>query len=382
LATGVIRHRPGWRWAVVAGGLAILCALPALASALPVSAPAVTAGQLRSRILASAGLSFSGYAESNATFGLPSLPGLSDVTSLLDGVTRMRVWQAAPSRWRVDVLTDTGERDTYQDPASSYVWDSGSELLTKIIGRPSLRLPQAADFLPPALAVRLVREAGTAARFTVLPPRRVAGRAADGLRVVPTDPASTVGQIDVWADAATGLPLDVSVVGRGTRQPAMETHFFQVGRWTPARAILTPQRGPGTGFTTASARSLAGELNHLAPIVLPVKLAGRAVRVLPDLLPIGLYGRGLSTFAVLALGGSTGLKLLQGAQTAGGTPLSTTDGTGVLVTSSLVNVVLMHRDASSGPPGPDVTFLLAGLADPAVLEKAAATLVSRPGEVF
>ena len=106
------------------------------------------------------------------------------------------------------------------------------------------------------------------------------------------------------------------------------------------------------------------------------------MRILPDLSPIGLYGQGLSTFAVLALGGGTGLKLLQGAQTAGGTPLSTAEGTGVLVTSPLVNVVLMRRDAPSGRPGADVTFLLAGLADPTVLEQAAATLVSRPGEAF
>ena len=378
----VIGRRLGWRWALVAGGLAILCALPALASARPVSAPAVSADQLRSRILASGDLPFSGYAESNATFGLPSLPGLSDVTSLLDGVTKMQAWQASPSSWRVDVLSDTGERDTYQRAASSYVWDSGSELLTRIAGRPTVRLPRAADFLPPSLASRLLREAGRAARFTVLPPRRVAGLAADGLRVVPGDPASTVGRIDIWADATDGLPLDVQIFSRGAHHPALETHFFQVGRWTPDRAILTPQRGPGTGFSTASASSLAGELSHLLPIVLPVKLAGRPVQIIPDLLPIGIYGRGLSTFAVLALGGSTGERLLNGARAAGGIPVRSTGATGVVVSSPLVTVVLMHPDDQGRRPDADETFLLAGLADRQVLEQAAATLVSRSGEAF
>jgi hypothetical protein len=88
------------KWAAVALGLALLCGLPVIASALPVSVPALTASQLRGRILASAGESYAGYAESNATFGLPSLAGLADLTSLLDGVTKMRVWQAAPDRWR------------------------------------------------------------------------------------------------------------------------------------------------------------------------------------------------------------------------------------------------------------------------------------------
>jgi hypothetical protein len=160
---GVIRRKAGWRWGLVVLGVAVLCALPAIASALPVSAPAVTAGQLRARILASARLSYSGYAESDATFGLPSLTGLSDVTSLLDGVTKMEVWQAAPDSWRVDVLSDTGERDTYQTPRSTYIWDSGSELLTRIVGQPGIRLPRAADLLPPALASRLLQEAGTSA---------------------------------------------------------------------------------------------------------------------------------------------------------------------------------------------------------------------------
>ena len=35
------------RWAVVAVGLALLCGLPVIASALPVSVPALTASQLR-----------------------------------------------------------------------------------------------------------------------------------------------------------------------------------------------------------------------------------------------------------------------------------------------------------------------------------------------
>jgi hypothetical protein len=37
------------RWAVVAAGVALLCGLPVIASALPVSVPQLTAGQLRAR---------------------------------------------------------------------------------------------------------------------------------------------------------------------------------------------------------------------------------------------------------------------------------------------------------------------------------------------
>jgi hypothetical protein len=379
---GVIRRTLGWRWALVAGSVALLCALPVIASALPVSAPPVTAAQLRNRILASAKLPYSGYAESDATFGLPSLSGLSDVTSLLNGVSKMQVWQASPDSWRVDVLSDTGERDTYQALRSTYIWDSGSQLLTRIAGQPGIRLPRTADLVPPALATRLLREAGSSARMTVLPPRRVAGLTATGLRVVPADSASTIGQIDIWAEAANGLPLEVQILSRGARHPALETKFFQVSTWKPDRGILTPQRGPGTGFTITGARNLEGALNSLDPELLPVHLAGRDMNLIPALLPIGIYGQGLSTFAVMTLRGTTGTHLLSEAQAAGGTPLQTADGTGVVASAPLITVVLMHPDVPAGRQYIGDTYLLVGLANRQVLEQAAAELASRRGQDY
>ena len=147
------------RWAVVVAGVALLCGLPVIASALPVSVPQLTASQLRARILASADESYAGYAESNATFGLPPVSGLTGLTSLLNGVTKMRVWQATPGRWRVDVLSDAGERDTYQLSGNrSFIWNSGGQLLTEVRGPQVYRLPRAADLVPPALAQRLLSE--------------------------------------------------------------------------------------------------------------------------------------------------------------------------------------------------------------------------------
>jgi hypothetical protein len=166
----------GWRWIAVLAGVAVLCCLPALASALPVSVPNLTPQQLEQRILASQRLSFAGYAESNADFGLPPLPAFSSVTPLLDGVTRLRVWQASADRWRVDTLSDVGENDTYQLGDSTYVWDSGQQLLTGIFGAETVRLPRAADLVPSSLAVRLISWAGAGAKLSSLPPRRVAGQ--------------------------------------------------------------------------------------------------------------------------------------------------------------------------------------------------------------
>jgi hypothetical protein len=368
----LVRVRGARRWAAVAVGLAVLCGLPVIASALPVSVPALTASQLRGRILASADESYAGYAESNATFGLPPLPGLTGLTSLLDGVTKMRVWQATPTRWRVDVLSDAGERDTYElSGCRSYIWDSGAELLTEVRGRQTFRLPRPADLVPPALALRLLSEAGREATFSVIAPVRVAGRSAAGLRMTPSDPASTVGHVDIWADPASGLPLMVEIFSRGSARPALESQFFQVSSWRADPRVLTPVRSPGTGFTVTGAGNLAGALSNLGVFALPGQLAGRARLPVPEgFEAIGVYGGGLATFVVLGVRGDTGTDLVPNALSAGGTAVTVPGGTGALISAPLINAVIVR------PFGFLIAFLIAGTVSTQVLEQAATTIVT------
>ncbi len=356
-------------------GVAVLCCLPVLASALPASVPALTPRQLENRILSAQRLSFDGYAESDATFGLPPLPAFSSVTPLLDGVTRMRVWQAAPDRWRVDTLSDAGENDTYQIRGNTFVWDSGEQLLTGIYGPETIRLPRAADLVPSALADRLITEAGPGARLSPLPPRRVAGQSAAGLAISPASPQSTIERADIWASPTTGLPLLVEVFGRGSAQPALETQFLQASLWTPSGDVLTPQIGPGAGFTTTTPSDFAGVLKNLDDEVLPGSLAGFA-RERSPVVQIGVYGTGLTTFAVLTFRRGTGGQLLGDALDAGATQLTFTHGIGAVASAPLINLVLVHPYAS-----PD-TFLLVGLVSKTTLEQAAAVLAAKPDQDF
>ncbi|HUN33259.1 MAG TPA: hypothetical protein VMU95_14705 [Trebonia sp.] len=361
----------GWRWAVVVTGVALLCCLPALAAALPASVPARTPRQLEGLILGSQRMSFSGYAESNASFGLPPLPAFSSVTPLLDGVTRMRVWQASPDRWRVDTLSDTGENDTYQAGDTTFVWDSGEQLLTGIYGAEVIRLPRAADLVPSALAVRLISWAGPGARLSSLPPRRVAGQAAAGLAISPASPKSTIAQADIWAAPSTGLPLLVEIFGHDSPEPALETQFLQAGPWRADSAVLTPQRGPGTGFTSTSPGDFAGVLSNLAVERLPAALAGLARQRSP-VPQIGVYGSGLTSFAVLTFTRGTGRQLISDALSAGAARLRFPHGFGAVATAPLISLVLLH------PCRSPATILLVGLVSEATLRQAAATLAAAP----
>jgi len=357
----------------VVTGVAALCCLPVLASALPANVPGLTARQLEDRILGSQRLSFSGYAESDATFGLPPLPAFSSVTPLLDGVTRMRVWQAGADRWRVDTLSDAGENDTYQIGDDTFLWDSGQQLLTGIFGSQVIRLPRAADLVPSALAIRLINESGPGARLSVLPPRRVAGQSAAGLAITPASPRSTIARADIWASPGTGLPLRVEIYGRDSPAPALQTQFLQAGPWTPDSDVLTPRRGPGTGFTTTTPADFAGVLKNLDDEELPGRLAGFAAARSPVPL-IGVYGGGLTAFAVLTFRHGTGDQLLGDALSAGASPLTFPGGDAAVASAPLVNLVLVHPYAS-----PD-TFLLVGFVSRNALEQAAATLAAKPDQ--
>lgn len=362
-----MRARSSWRWLAVAAGVAVLCSLPVLASALPVSVPSLSAARLRARILASQSISFTGYAESNATFGLPPLGAFSSVADLLDGTTKMEVWQASPARWRVDTLSDASERDMYQaGNATQYTWDSQQELLTEITGQQAIRLPVAADLVPTALAVRIIQQAGSRATFATLPPRRVAGQDAAGLRITPTDPSSTIGQVDIWANPDTGLPLLVDIIARGGGKPALESQFFQVSPWHPRNSLLTPRRVPGTGFTITSANDFRSVLSNVLARPLPTTLDGRAETSMP-VFGIGVYGTGLARFAVLAIRG--GRSLVDDAISAGATQFTDQFSAGAYASAPLVNLVLIHE------PYSHTVFLLAGLVSRTVLMRAALDLV-------
>jgi hypothetical protein len=285
----------------------------------------------------------------------------------------MRVWQAAPDHWRVDTLSDAGENDTYQIRDGTFVWDSGAQLLTAILGPQVIRLPRAADLVPTALSVRLINEAGPGAELNLLPPQRVAGQSAAGLAVTPASPQSTIARAEIWASPETGLPLLVDVFGRGSAQPALETRFLQVGPWTPDGDVLTPQRGPGTGFTTTTPADFAGIARNLDDELLPRSLAGfaRAPSPVPR---IGVFGSGLTAFAVLTFRHGTGGQLLSDALDAGAAPLTVPHGEAAVASAPLVNLVLVHPYAS-----PD-TFLLVGLISQGALEQAATALAAKPDQ--
>jgi hypothetical protein len=368
----VVRRQARRRWSVVACGVVVLCAVPVLIAALPVPASPLTATALRARILGSSGVAYQGYAESSVDLGLPSLPFLGNVSVLLDGITDQYAWYRSPGHWRADVITGTGESDTYQAGAALYQWSYGRDLLTRIVGDQPVRLPRAADLLPPALARRLLGFASPADHLSRLPSKRIAGVDAAGLRLVPADPDTTVGAISIWADPGNGLPVEVDLTGRGASQPILVARFLELNESRPALATVTPHPAPDVGVATAELPDVTGILNGFGP-PLPGQLAGdRRVAVAGGLEDVAAYGTGFSRFAVLTLPFRDGITAMNAARDAGAAEVSLSSGTALVIQTPLLTVLL----AQSQFGGP--VYLLTGAVTAAVLQNAAAALLLRP----
>lgn len=376
----VVRREARRRRLVVAALVTALCSIPAVIAALPVARSSLGVDQLRARIIESARAPYQGLVESRGSLGLPDLPGLGDVTDLLGSTTRMRVWYDSPRRWRLDVITPTGERGLRQSQEDITIWDYERNFLTRVVGEPPVRLPRGSDLTPPELARRMLAMAAARDRLTELPGRRVAGVTAAGLRLAPADPTTRVGHVDVWADPASGLPVAVQVNARGNDRAVLLTRFLDLRQRRPAASVMAISPPPGTPIIEASAPDLISRLARFLLYRLPDRLAGRPALSVTGTnatdAAVRAYGDGFSTFAVLPVPGRFGRRLLDAAQEAGAAEIEITDPAGVpRAQAFVIRTPLLTALAVAGQ---ERTFLLAGPVEQKLLVTAAAELITEP----
>ncbi|MEV4056042.1 hypothetical protein AB0J55_32950 [Amycolatopsis sp. NPDC049688] len=352
------------RWAVVAAVAAVLVSAPSVVAALAPAGAVGDPARLRDLVLGSAGRPYQGYAESAGSLALPELPNLAAVTALFSMRTPMRVWYAGPDRYRVDILGTAGEHDVYRLPDGEYTWDYGDNTLTELIGDPGVRLPRGGDLLPPELARRILR-AAHGDPVSALPGRNVAGVAASGFRLVPADPDTTIGRVDVWADPATGVAVRVELTARGQDSPILVTEFQQLEQTAPV--VQAPRPVLGSGFTVASAPDVTDTLGAYSQVPLPARLAGRAVASsdFGGVQGAALYGSGLASFAVIAVPRTVANAASEAAGKAGAVQVRLAAGNVVQLSITPLSLGIVRSSVSRR------SYLLAGTVTPAVLKSVA-----------
>jgi hypothetical protein len=358
------------RWAAVGAVLAVLVALPLIIRVWPVQAAEVSPATLREKIRASVNQPYQGYAQAIGSLGLPSLPQLSDVTNLLSTTTELRTWYAAPDRWRVDQIGPGEEQDLYERPEGEYRWDYTDEQLVQVIGAQPVRLPRPADFTPPELGRRVV--AATAGDpVEALKDRRIAGQAAQGLRITPADKSTTIAHIDIWALPGNGLPLQVEITPKGVLQPVLTARFLEIDPTAPSADIITPpEPRAGIGYTTTETPDLVSAINRFSRATLPDQLAGQPRRnALDGVSAAGIYGSGLTELVVLAAPRNVGREAYDALAKYGTTvDYPGDDDQAKIISTSLLSVLVIRNRAVRQ------TYLVAGFVQPAVLRAAGTEL--------
>ncbi len=297
--------RRSWRWVVSVVVVGAFVTLPFLVRYAPVPAPAAAsdAASVLARMQTSWARPYAGYAESTGSLALPSTDQLFDVTTLLSSRTQVRVWWQSATDWRSDVISASGETSTRTAAAVVTTWDyeDNRVVATAPEAPGTVRLPTATDTLPPPLAARMLG-AATAAEVTSVPPRRVAGRPAVGVRFQPADPLTSIGHVDAWADEASGIPVLVEVFARTGETAAMSSTFLDFTDAAPAPADLAFTPPPGVRVRAGQRYDLVRDVVRSAGARPPATLLGfdRSAPA-PGLEPIGEYGRGVTQLAVSAL---------------------------------------------------------------------------------
>lgn len=352
------------RWSLVALVTAVLVATPLLVGLIPANGSRVSSDELRRRITASASVGWSGEVITRGTLQVPNTVAFGGVVNLLGEDNTLRVWWGDAEHWRVDNIRQSGEADLFRSGTRTTRWVFESNTAT-ITPYSAVRLPDPSDVLPTRLAARLLAGA-TAKELTRLSSRRVAGRSAAGLRLVPSSPASTIDHVDMWADDTTGLPLRVEVFGKGDSLPVVTSALSDVTLQRPSADILAFRAPPSAKVRQRESIDVAAAANAFAPFVLPDRLATLARRSeQQDLGAVGVYGRGPT--ALLAIPVRRGLASRVRSQLKSATS-SRENAVGTALGVGPLSVLLTRGSRSKG------TFLLAGTVTPMTLEKAAVEL--------
>ena len=343
---------------------ALAVVVPLAPRLLPAQASDVSPSALADTIAQSRSVAWSGDVTTQGTLQIPDVDSFAGVAQLFGERNDVRAWWRGPTSWRVDRVRQTGETGLVRegDRLTSWVFESARATVSPYS---PVRLPDVSDLLPNQLAQRLLAGARDG-ELSRIPARRVAGRDAPGLRLTPSGDRTTIGRVDVWADASTGLPLRVEVTAAGADRPILTSRVDRLDLDPPAPDTTTFTPPPDAEVRTRDAVDLAAGANVFAPFTLPDDVADLSRRgEVGDLGAVGVYGRGPTALVAIPLRRDVVRDVRD--QLSASASAEQTDA-GTALTIGPLSVLVSTGERGRG------TFLLAGTVTPQTLADAATEL--------
>jgi outer membrane lipoprotein-sorting protein len=369
------------RWAVPGAAVvvtaAVVAALQIPAAQASPDLPARSPAQLLASISSDAQVPpLTGTVVETASLGLPQLPQTGNATSpmsLLAGSHTLKVYYQDASHFRLAVPQPQSETDVIADGTKAWLWQSASDEVTEFTGSTAAResqQPPAAALTPQQAASQVVAAVGKTTVVSVQDNVLVAGEPSYQLVLAPKDSRSLVGRVVIAIDGKYGVPLRVQLYAKGAGSPAFQVGYtaLQFTAPNPANFAFTPPSGatvhmvkagqeqgkPGTkepaeaGYGTYGKDWLTVAAFPRAELTQASGTGSAGPGKQPDAYSAGGNGVGVSSQELLnALLGS-------------GVAVSGSWGSGTLVTSSLVSMLITGGEVYVGAVQPSVLYAAVG----------------------
>jgi outer membrane lipoprotein-sorting protein len=338
------------------------------AQASPGLAPR-TPAQLLAQVADSTTPPLTGTVVETTSLGLPSLPGTANPTSiasLLTGSHTVNVWYSGPRHFRLAVPEQLSETDVIADGDTAWLWESTANSVTEYSLPAHQAAPQTAPtgapLTPQQAAQQVLAAVGKTTAVSVDTSVTVAGQPAYELVLAPKDSRSLIGQVQIAVDGQNGVPLRLQVYARGASAPAFSVGYTAIQFVAPAPNELTFTPPPGAKVSQVNMASPPPAGSDTQPSDVSTTGSGwLTVLGLPsaDLTAPAASGSGSGSAGD---GASADSAAVLAALLRSATPVSGAWGSGRLLQTSLVSVLITANRTFVGAVEPSVLYAAASQA--------------------
>jgi outer membrane lipoprotein-sorting protein len=370
------------RWAVpgtaVAVTAATVAALQIPAAQASPNLPNRTPAQLLASISSDAKVPpMTGTVVETASLGLPQLPQTGNPTSpasLLTGSHTMKVYYQDASHFRLAVPQPESETDVIADGSKLWLWESNTNAVTEFIpsadkAKHSAPTLPKTPLTPQQAADQVVAAVGKTTLVSVQDNVMVAGEPSYQLVLAPKDDRSLVGKVVIAVDGKYGVPLRVQLYAKGASSPAFQVGYTAL-QWVapaPANFSFTPPHGASVDVVNLGKEQAK---SGSKPDTSGFGTYGKSwltVAALPqqDLMQgLGATASGSGKQQNIASASNQGVGVssqeLLNALLGSAKPVHGAWGSGTLVTTSLVSILMTGGEVYVGAVQPSVLYAAVG----------------------
>jgi outer membrane lipoprotein-sorting protein len=379
------------RWAVpgtaVAVTAAVVAALQIPAAQASPTLPNRTPAQLLASISTDAKVPpMTGTVVETASLGLPQLPqtgNQTSVASLLTGSHTMKVYYQDSKHYRLSIPQPQSETDVIANGSKLWLWQSSSDSVTEFTQAGQAGAKNAAPkvaqtpLTPQQAANQVLAKVGKTTLVSVQANVMVAGEPSYQLVLAPKDSRSLVGKVVIAVDGKYGVPLRVQLYAKGASSPAFQVGYTAL-QWVapdPANFSFTAPKGASVDVVNpkSEAKSASGSTpgtttgfgsygkSWLTVVAFPQKDLMQGFGTISGSSGSASSSKGQqNTFSNNNQGVGVSSQELINALLGTAKPVHGSWGSGTLVTTSLVSMLMTGGEVYIGAVQPTVLYAAVG----------------------